>query len=133
LLAQQGARIAGRRRKSVAGHRCLTVHDVGPVTVVRFTDRRILDEANIQEIGLELFHLVDEEQRETILLNFADVDFLTSAAIGKLIMLHRKLKARGGSLKFSNVRTEIYEVFNITGLTKLFAIYDDEAEALAAF
>ena len=115
------------------GHQRLAISEVGKVTIVRFADRRILDESNIQEVGQELFQLVDEEDREQLLLNFADVEFLSSSALGKLITLHRKLKARGGMLKFSNVRSEIYDVFAITRLNKLFTIHDEEAEALTAF
>ena len=53
--------------------------------------------------------------------------------LGKLITLEKKVKAHGGKLKLSNIRPEIYEVFAITKLNKLFEIKDDEAEALAAF
>ena len=106
---------------------------MGHVTVVRFADRRILDDANIQEIGQELYQLVEEERRDQLLLNLCDVDFLASSALGKLITLQRKLKARGGTLRLSNVRPEIYEVFAITKLNAKFDIRDDEREALAAF
>lgn len=114
-------------------HRRLEVADVGDVTVVRFVDRKILDEANIQEMGQELFQLVEEEKRGKIVLNFSSVDFLSSAALGKLITLEKKVKAHNGKLKLSNIRPEIYEVFAITKLNKLFDIKDDEAAALAAF
>jgi anti-sigma B factor antagonist len=114
-------------------HRRIEVSEVGDVTVVRFVDRKILDEGNIQEVGQELFHLVEEDQRKQLLLNFNTVDFLSSAALGKLITLDKKVKAQGGKLKLSNIRPEIYEVFAITRLNKLFDIKDDEAEALAAF
>jgi anti-sigma B factor antagonist len=117
----------------MAGHRRLAITDVGPVTVVRFADRRILDDANIQEIGQELYQLVEEEHRDRLLLNLCDVDFLASSALGKLITLQRKLKARGGALKLSNVRPEIYEVFAITRLNAKFEIHDEEREALASF
>ena len=117
----------------MTGHRRLAVTEVGPVTVVRFADRRILDDANIQEIGQELYQLVDEEGCDRLLLNLCDVDFLASSALGKLITLQRKMKARGGVLKLSNVRPEIYEVFAITRLNAKFDIRDEEAEALAAF
>jgi anti-sigma B factor antagonist len=50
-----------------------------------------------------------------------------------LITLDKKAKARGGSLKLCNIRPEIYEVFAITRLNRLFDIRDDEADALAAF
>ena len=108
------------------------VSDVGEVSVVQFRDRKILDESNIQEMGRELFELV-EQKRAKILLNFMNVEFLSSAALGKLITLDKKLKAAKGQLKLSNIRPEIYEVFAITRLNKLFDIHDDEADALATF
>lgn len=117
----------------MAENRRLDVKEVGPVTVVRFADHRIMDDASIQEIGQELYQLVDEQQRDRLLLNLCDVDFLSSSALGKLITLHRKLKDRHGALKFCNVRPEIYEVFAITRLNTKFDIHDEEPDALAAF
>jgi len=114
-------------------HRRMQVSEVGDVSVVRFVDRKILDEANIQELGQELFQLAEDDNRKKLLLNFVSVEFLSSAALGKLITLDKKVKARGGRLKLSNIRPEIYEVFAITKLNKLFDIKDDEADALAAF
>lgn len=117
----------------MAAHRSLEVSEVGDVTVVRFIDRKILDEANIQGLGQELFQLVEEENRSKLLLNFTNVEFLSSAALGKLITLDKKVKSHGGKLKLSNIRPEIYEVFAITKLNKLFDIKEDESDALAAF
>ena len=114
-------------------HRRLQLSEVGDVSVVRFVDRKILDEANIQELGQELFELIEGENRKNLLLNFSSVEFLSSAALGKLITLDKKVKAHDGRLKLSNIRPEIYEVFAITKLNKLFDIKDDEADALASF
>jgi anti-sigma B factor antagonist len=117
----------------MAGNRRIDVTQKGEVTVVRFIDRKILDEANIQELGVEMFKLVEVEKRKNLLLNFFNVEFLSSAALGKLITLDKKVKANGGRLKLSNIRPEIYEVFAITKLNKLFDIKDDETDAIAAF
>ena len=117
----------------MAPHRRLQLTEVGDVSVVRFVDRKILDEANIQELGQELFQLIEEDNRQNLLLNFSSVEFLSSAALGKLITLDKKVKAHSGKLKLSNIRPEIYEVFAITKLNKLFDIKDDEADALASF
>ena len=117
----------------MAANRRLEVSEVGDVTVVRFIDRKILDEASIQELGQELFRLVEQDDRKRLLLNFSSVEFLSSAALGKLITLDKKVKAHAGKLKLSNIRPEIYEVFAITKLNKLFDIKDDEADALASF
>src|SRR5476649_1744933 len=117
----------------MAVHRLLQLSQVGDVSVVRFVDRKILDEANIQELGQELFQLIEEENRKNLLLDFSNVEFLSSAALGKLITLDKKVKLHGGRLKLSGIRPQIYEVFAITKLNKLFDIKDDEADALAAF
>ena len=62
----------------------IDVSDVGDVSIIQFKDRKILDESNIQEMGRELFGLA-EENRAKILLNFTNVEFLSSAALKGLI------------------------------------------------
>ncbi|MFN4261888.1 MAG: STAS domain-containing protein [Gemmataceae bacterium] len=113
--------------------RRLEVEDIGDVTVVSFTDRKILDEQNIQQIGEQLFSLVDEAGRRKILLNFGNVEYLSSAALGKLITLNKKLQVTGGRLILCNIDPQIYEVFEITKLNKLFNIQKEEQSALQAF
>jgi anti-sigma B factor antagonist len=120
-------------RVCMATHRRIDVSKLGDVTIVRFLDKKILDEAGILELGTELFGLVELENRKSLLLNFAGVEFLSSAALGKLITLDRKVKSNKGRMKMSNIRPEILEVFQITKLNKIFDIRKDEAEAVSAF
>jgi anti-sigma B factor antagonist len=120
-------------RVCMATHRRIDVSKLGDVTIVRFLDKKILDEAGILELGSELFGLVELENRKSLLLNFAGVEFLSSAALGKLITLDRKVKSNKGRMKMSNIRPEILEVFQITKLNKIFDIRKDEAEAISAF
>jgi anti-sigma B factor antagonist len=105
----------------------------GDVAMVRFLDRKIIDAANIQELGDELFALVEKESRKNLLLNFASVEFLSSAALNKLIILDKKVKAHTGKMRLCNLKPEIYEVFAITRLNQLFDIKNTEQEALAGF
>jgi anti-sigma B factor antagonist len=105
----------------------------GEVAMVRFLDRKIIDAANIQELGDELFALVEKEQRKNLLLNFASVEFLSSAALNKLIILDKKVKGAAGKMRLCNLRPEIYEVFAITRLNQLFDIKNTEADALNGF
>lgn len=117
----------------MAQYRRIGVSTNGDVTIVAFNDKKILDEASIQELGAELFGLVEQQQAGSVLLNFANVEFLSSAALGKLITLDRKVKAAKGRLKMCNIRPEIFEVFQITKLNKVFDIRKDEADAIKAF
>jgi len=113
--------------------RRLEVEDYGDITVVNFIDRKILDEQNIQKIGEDLFSLVDELGRKKILLNFSNVEYLSSAALGKFITLNKKVQASQGKLIMCNISDDIYEVFEITKLNKLFNIQKEEQTALQAF
>ena len=114
-------------------HRRVEVCEVGDVTVVRFVDRKILDTASIQELGDELFSLVEKDSPKNLLLDFAQVEFLSSAALNKLILLDRSVKQSGGRLKLCSLRPEIQEVFLITRLNQVFEICEDESDALASF
>jgi anti-sigma B factor antagonist len=113
--------------------RRLEAEEIGDVTVVNFMDRKILDEQNIQVIGEQLFSLVDESGRKKLLLNFGNVEYMSSAALGKLITLNKKVQAVGGKLVLCNIDPQIREVFEITRLDKLFVIRGDEQEALQLF
>ena len=118
---------------SPARRRRLEVEPIGDVTVVNFVDRKILDEQNIQVIGEQLFSLVDEQGLRKILLNFSNVEYLSSAALGKLITLNKKLQQAGGKLILCNIDAHIFEVFEITKLDRFFKIIKEEQAALQAF
>jgi anti-sigma B factor antagonist len=105
----------------------------GEVAMVRFLDRKIMDPTGINELGDELLALVEKEQRKNLLLNFLGVEFLSSAALNKLIVLDKRIKTQGGKLQLCNLRPEIFDIFAVTRLTQLFTIKKTEQEALATF
>ncbi len=103
------------------------------VRIVEFTNSKILDEQNIKEIGDTLNSLIDEHENPRILIDFASVEHLSSAALGMLINANNKVKQRNGQLRLANIRPQIYEVFVITKLNKLFKILPTRTEAMASF
>ena len=103
------------------------------VRIVEFTNNRILDEANIAEIGQTLGSLIDESEGPKLLLDFASVDHLSSAALGMLINANNRIREKSGQLRLTNIKPQIMEVFVITKLNKLFRIFPSRAEALASF
>ncbi|MEX2219482.1 MAG: STAS domain-containing protein [Phycisphaerales bacterium] len=111
----------------------LRVKTVGDVTQVEFIDRNILDEANIQLIGEELGTLIESSARPRLLISFSNVDHLSSAALGALITVRNKINGKSGQLRLSDIDPQIYEVFAITKLNKLFEIHATAAEAIASF
>ena len=108
----------------------MDLEEIGDVTVAKFVDKKILDEGNIQIIGNQLFALLEEDGRQKIVLDFSNVEYLSSAALGKLITMDKKVKAAKGKLRLCNIRPDIYEVFAITKLNKLFDMKDSLEAAL---
>lgn len=113
--------------------RHIDVYEVDDVTVVHFKESRITDDLGIQELGQELFALVDQAHRTKLLLNFANVQFLSSGALGKLRALESRVAKRGGVVKLCSINSNIYEVFRITRFDTIFEIFKTEADALASF
>ena len=111
----------------------LRIKRTGEISLVEFADRKILEELSIQEIGEELDQVVASEPGIKLLLNFKNVDHLSSAALGMLITLNKKVKDQSGELKLSDINRQIYEVFKITRLNRVFNIHDTAEQALAQF
>jgi anti-sigma B factor antagonist len=111
----------------------LLVRQDSEVTVVGFLDRNILEETSIQQIGEEIGKLVEQAPGIKLLINFENVEHLSSAALGTLITINNKVRQRGGQLRLSNIDTQIYEVFVITKLNKLFQIHDSVENAIKSY
>ena len=115
---------------SQAPRRHLRLETIGGVTVVSFVDSKIVTEENIQEVGDQLYSLVEDEGHKQLLLNFGNVQYLSSAALGKLINLKKKVSAVKGKLKLCCIHQDLLEVFRITRLDQVFEIYPEEQTAL---
>jgi anti-sigma B factor antagonist len=111
----------------------LNIVDHKDIKVVSFIENKILDEANISDIGQALTSLIESRHQPKLLLDFANVDHLSSAALGMLINANQKIKSQNGELRLVNIKPQIFEVFVITKLNKLFRILPNRAEGLASF
>ncbi len=130
-LAPMDHPFASRVSIAMPTPRRLETNESAAITVVRFKDQKIIDPEAIQELGQELFDLIDKDDRRKLVLNFSRVEFLSSAALGKLITFEKKAKRAGAELILTDISPEIFPVFAITNLDKLFQIKDREADALA--
>lgn len=117
----------------MSSYRHIDVHEVGDVTVVRFRDRKIIEDTTVQGLRQELFGLIDREQRKKLMIDYSNVVYQCAAFLGKMITLEKKVKAAGGVLKLRNVCPEVYEVLAITKLNRLFDVQVSEADVLASF
>jgi anti-anti-sigma factor len=65
------------------------------------------------------------------LLNFSELEYISSAGLRSILVTAKQLKAKEGKLIFAGLQSSVKDVFKISGFGSLFNIYDSEAEALA--
>jgi anti-sigma B factor antagonist len=111
----------------------LRLENVDGVTVVSFVDTKIVAEDQIQEVGEELYGLVEDGVKRRILLNFGNVQYCSSTVLGKLVSLKRRVEAAKGRLKLCCIHPDLLVPFKLTGLDKVFEIYAEEQAALDKF
>jgi anti-sigma B factor antagonist len=108
----------------------ISVEYVDKATVVGFTDEKILEDKDIKALRESIMSLVEQAGRIKLVLDFGNVRFLSSAVLGLLIRLSKRIYEQEGELKLCNINPKIYEVFKITRLTTTFDIHKDVESAI---
>jgi len=92
------------------------------VTIATFNDLTILDEQQIRNLETELVSIVQNNGEKRLILDFERVQFMSSAFLGLLVKVHKRVIEAGGDLQLYNLDPKIYKIFEITKLTKIFDI-----------
>ncbi len=74
----------------------------------------------------------EREAPESVLLNFADVDYINSTGIALIVTLLAKARKAHRRLLSCGLSEHYVEIFNITRLADFMSVYSDEASALEA-
>jgi len=99
-------------------------------TIITFTDEKILEEQEISAIQDSIMSVIESAAGGVnLILDFSKVRFLSSAVLGLLIRVSKRVYQRNGQLRLCNINPKIYEIFKITRLTKIFDIYPDVESA----
>ena len=107
----------------------INVEYTANATIVSFTDEKILEETDIKALQESIMSIVEQAERINLILDFGNVRFLSSAVLGLLIQISKRIYERDGQLRLCNINPKIYEIFKITRLTKTFDIYPDVQSA----
>ena len=68
---------------------------------------------------------------KNVILDFEDLQFLSSAGLRGILLLAKRLKANGGKLVFCGIGDAIREIFEIAGFDEMFPIYANLEAATA--
>jgi anti-anti-sigma factor len=93
----------------------------------------LADEPLLSEELASVIHGVETPRKKTshIVLNFGGVSYVNSSNLGQVLKLRRHLVERKRSLTLCSVNEEVYSIFRVTGLDKVFRFAPDPLTALA--
>ena len=111
----------------------ISVEYTEDATIVAFTDEKILEETDVRSLRTSIEAVVEPAGGIRLVLDFRHVRFLSSAVLGLLIRISKRIYEQGGELRLCNIHPGIYEVFKITRLTSVFDIYEDVDGAIQSF
>ncbi len=72
----------------------------------------------------EVYRVIDSGRRDVV-IDLDGLDFMDSTGLGVLVAVLKKTSDEGGSVRLVCSKRSIRKVFSITGLDKVFAIYDN--------
>ncbi len=109
----------------------ISVEYAGNATIVRFTDEKILEEKDIKALQDSIMPIIESAcGRINLVLDFGNVRFLSSAVLGLLIRISKRIYECEGQLRLCSISPKIYEIFKITRLTKTFDICESTEDAI---
>jgi anti-sigma B factor antagonist len=73
------------------------------------------------------------EAGSKVLVDFSNLDYVSSAGLRVLLMTAKKLKSQSGQFHICNLNETVQEVFEISGFSSIFNVFGDHEAALAAF
>jgi anti-sigma B factor antagonist len=112
----------------------VSVNDMNGVAVVDFVNSRLMFAAEVvEEIGEELNGLLKDRGYTKILLDFSNVQYVSSMMLAKLAKLEQQVEHVKGQLKFCGLGPILKDAFRIGHFERVFAVYNDAESALKAF
>ncbi len=107
-----------------------SVDEIGAVRAVRISGN--LDTQTSPEVQEQLIQLIDNGVTK-ILVNFEDLNYISSSGLRMLLVAHSRLEGTSGELRICNPNTMVREVFDTSGFSDIFSVYGSQAEALDGF
>jgi anti-sigma B factor antagonist len=107
------------------------VREDGDVMVACVTVPQLTEEENIEQMGQEFFSLVGQYECRRLVVDLSRVEYATSAALGKLITLHRRLHRSNGQLVLCGISGTLADILTASRLIDYFSVAENADQAAA--
>jgi len=109
----------------------ITQRETNGIYVLALKGRLVLGDESIGLLAMLDNLLASGATR--MVMNLEQVNYVDSAGLGALIEIHRKSKAKGGSLKLCHLRPNLRQALEMARLLPLFETCPNETAAVASF
>jgi len=111
----------------------IQVNDANGIKIVRFNDRLLFDERTVREVSEQIaISLPSDGTPIRLVLDFSEVNLISSSMLSKLILIQRRIDATRGKLRLCELSPILQQVFRTSNLDRLFAIERDQRTSLEA-
>ena len=90
-----------------------------------------MDAVTASDFENALAGFMDQGDR-TFVIDFTDLDYISSAGLRSILAAAKKLKGMDGKLSLACLKEVVREVFDISGFSAIIPIYDSVDSALEA-
>ena len=108
----------------------ISISESGDVRILSFQGN--LDTGTSPEAESQINGLIAAGTQK-LLVNFEQLEYISSAGLRVLLATAKKLKPSGGNLKICCLNQTVQEVFDISGFSTILSVTSTEEEALGAF
>ncbi|PIQ08305.1 MAG: anti-anti-sigma factor [Ignavibacteriales bacterium CG18_big_fil_WC_8_21_14_2_50_31_20] len=79
------------------------------------------------------FNKLIERKRFKVVVNFSELNYISSAGLGVFMAYVETMREQSGDIKFSNLKDDVYSIFDLLGFPVLYEFYKEEKEAIQKF
>lgn len=105
----------------------ITLESVEKKIIMRLSGR--LDAVSVPVLEKKIDTLIQDKHYE-LLLDFSNVDYLSSAGLRLLFAESKKIKSKGGHLVIFSLEDDIKEIIHMSGFDRVLSLCNTEKQAL---
>ena len=91
-----------------------------------------LDTTNFNQLEKKIMDHIDSGKID-ILVDCTHMDYVSSSGLRIFLMMLKKITSLNGQFVLCGLQENIQEIFEISGFTSIFKIYDNQEKALDTF
>jgi anti-sigma B factor antagonist len=110
------------------------VQDADGIKIVRFVDHHLFDERTVRETAEQIAAVLPNDGSPIrLIIDFSDVNLISSTLLSKLILLQRRIDGTHGKLRLCDLSSILQQVFRTSNLDRLFKIDRDQRASIESF